>query len=722
MALTRPHLTTILVTGMLVSGAFAVQASSATAAQAATSCPAGANVWTGAAHNGSWGTPGNWSQGNAPGTSSTTEDVCLPDSATPYAVTLAPFQYINNINNPPVAQLSVNSLTVGNGASLIIRGASSNGNYSSSGGDVTALQLFNGGSISAGGTLELLATDDNDGGGASDNGGRGQITGATLTNAGTFVSASQTTQGSAQSHQNELGIGLNDLPGSTATVSSGILRVDNANKIINQGTWTVAAGATMLAQYNGFTQSGATSFVNDSSYFNNGTTVMNQSDHGGIGNEESNPIIWTQQAGSVTGNPIQFTDGAELADAAGTGSFLFDHQEGQLAGTIPAGQTVTVEADSYGSNAYLNTFQLDGPQVVNQGTILLHIPNVSADNQTAIRMTGGQLTNQGTVKAVADVPNLVNELDVSVANAHGANLTVASGTLMATNGQTFTNDGMINIAPAAQLEETANQFLTGPETFTNASDGTIAPQIAGASSFGTLQLGPDSTVHLAGTVSPTLVGGYAPAAHATFAAFPISSGQTPKISGTFGAVSGGFVADYSHESAGSPYIGLVYGSAGSTGPTTGTAPKPSTLGYGKTSVMGTTVRLTLTCSPGAGCPQATVKATIRVREKGHTILGIASNKTKSSKGITVKVIVLATHGVKVGAGKSTTVSIALNATGRRLLAKFHSLRVSMTVSTSGKVRKTVTVTVTLPKPKKAGKTRAAAHLLGPAAFPAARAN
>ena len=501
------------VLALLVSclSAAAVLAGGTTAAQAATACPAGANTWTGNAHDGSWGTPGNWSQGNAPGTTSTTEDVCLPDSATAYTVTLAPFQYNNNINNPPEAHLSANSLTVGNGATLVIHGASSNGNYSSSGDDTTQLALTNGGSISTGGTLELLATDDNDGGGASDNGGRGSITGpggggggGTLTNAGTITSVSQTTQGSAISHQNELGITLQ--------------------------------------------------------------------------------------------------------------------------------------------------------------------------------------------------------------NAPGANLAVTGGTLVADNGQTLTNDGTITIAPGAQLNESPSLFIRA-DTFTNAADGTIAAQIAAASSFGTIHFGGNTTVNLGGALAPSAVNGYAPAVGSAFALIPLDSnvafGLNPKVTGTFGVVSGGFAADYSHETTSPAYIGVVYGAAGGTGgptptptPTPPPPPKPSTLGYGTASVKGIAVRLTLTCSAGGGCTRATVRETIRVRVKGRTILGIATGKTKSTKKIKIKVLVIGTRSLTPASGRSTTVAVSLNATGRRLLARFHRLRLTVTVATGGKVRKTYTPTVNQPKARK----------------------
>ena len=481
----------------------------ASAAQAATVCPAGANTWTGNANDGLWGTPGNWSQGNAPGTAYTTEDVCLPDSATPYTVTLAPFQYLNSINNPPEAHLSANSLTVGNEATLVIHGASSNGNYSSSGDDTTSLALASGGSISTSGTLELLATDDNDGGGASDNGGRGSITGGTLTNAGTITSVSQTTQGSDTSHQNELGITLQ--------------------------------------------------------------------------------------------------------------------------------------------------------------------------------------------------------------NAHGATLAVTGGTLVVDNAQTLTNDGTITIAPGAQLNESPSLF-GGADTFTNAADGTIEAQIAAASNFGTIHFGGNTTVNLGGALAPSAVDDYAPAVGSAFAVFPLDSnvafGLSPRVTGTFGSVSGGFAADYSHETTSPAYIGVVYGASGGGGipsPTPSpspspapspTAPRPSTLGYGKASAKGSTVRVTLSCSTGGGCKTATIRETIRVRTTRGRILGIAFSKARSTKHAKVQVLTVGTRRLTPASDTQTTATVTLNATGRRLLARFHRLRLKVTVSTGGKIHKTYIRTVHQTKAKR----------------------
>jgi hypothetical protein len=47
---------------------------------------------------------------------------------------------------------------------------------------------------------------------------------------------------------------------------------------------------------------------------------------------------------------------------------------------------------------------------------------------------------------------------------------------------------------------------------------------------------------------------------------------------------------------------------------------------------------------------------------------------------TKRLLVLASAGGSAGAGQSTTLRLALNATGRKLLSKLHKLRVTLVVS------------------------------------------
>jgi hypothetical protein len=62
--------------------------------------------------------------------------------------------------------------------------------------------------------------------------------------------------------------------------------------------------------------------------------------------------------------------------------------------------------------------------------------------------------------------------------------------------------------------------------------------------------------------------------------------------------------------------------------------------------------------------------------------------------------VVASGGVTLSAGGTQTLTLALNATGKSLLAKFGKLTTIVTASSAGKTIGTATVTVQKTKPKK----------------------
>ncbi len=666
----------------------AIFGAAAAAAQAACT-----DTWTGARSN-VWGDAGNWSAGHVPGGPNATEDVCLPSGAANYPVQLTYWTY----TDPPSGATSgrgntlIGDLTIASGAGLVIHGQS----YVDRGvgGQQMALTMSGTGTIAAGGSLELLASDDGSGTPESTHGGSAMINGTgSLTNAGSFSSVSTTTQATANdgTFHNQLDVSLLDQPGSSGEVTSGFLDVNSGSTLTNQSQWSVDPGAWMNVVHNGL-QTGPTTFANQGSYVNAGTTVV-----GGTGLHNEDPDVFAQ-SGPESGNPVQLKIASKLSDAAGTGSFLFNSQNGQLAGTIPPGQTVTVEADLYNTNTYLNELTLAG-NVTNQGTFVVHTPNVSTDTNTGVRLLGSQLVNQGIVDLASEAPHLINELDIPVTNQHGGSINVQSGTTWFTGGQVVTNDGTLAIAPGANAAVNSNQFLTGKETFVNAADGTIAPQLAGGAT-GTLTFGHYAVITLGGTAAPQLVGGYAPALGTEVQAFPIiTDGVT--INGTFAGVANGFTADYSHATGDSPnYIGLVYGGQAATPPPkTGATKTLSTPSVKKPTVKGSTVKLVLSCPKGNGCAKATVKATVTEKVKVKVKTG-KGKKAKTKTTIKTEKVVVASTSVTLKSGAHKTVTLTLNKTGKKLLAKAHRLALAITVSTGGKVRKTYKVTVSTKVAKK----------------------
>jgi len=105
--------------------------------------------------------------------------------------------------------------------------------------------------------------------------------------------------------------------------------------------------------------------------------------------------------------------------------------------------------------------------------------------------------------------------------------------------------------------------LNEGSTFVNAHDGTLALQLASKMRLGVFELSAPccqgaGKLTAGGTLSPTLVGGFKPAAGSTFGLFQLQGGQ---FVGTFTKVGGGFAGDYSHEAATPAYAGVVYGAS-----------------------------------------------------------------------------------------------------------------------------------------------------------------
>lgn len=130
------------------------------------------------------------------------------------------------------------------------------------------------------------------------------------------------------------------------------------------------------------------------------------------------------------------------------------------------------------------------------------------------------------------------------------------------------------------------------------------------------------------------------------------------------------------------------GGAGTTGTNTGTATQ--SLGGGSLSLgssgppvtaTSSAVTVTLDCTGASGktCT-GQVSVFVRERNRGGKVLAVLT-RLRKSKTRTVKVLVgLATY--TIAAGQIKTVTVALNATGRSLLKRFHRLTVAVNVNVS----------------------------------------
>jgi hypothetical protein len=243
----------------------------------------------------------------------------------------------------------------------------------------------------------------------------------------------------------------------------------------------------------------------------------------------------------------------------------------------------------------------------------------------------------------------------------------------------------------------------------NAADGTFSPQIAGASSFGAVQLtGPccngPGTFTAGGTLAPALLGGFVPTAGQEFAAFELDGGR---FEGTFPGVGSGFTADYSHESSEPAFVGAVYGTlagGGGGSSTAGTStggsssrggPAPAPLVHVVSAAGGPgNLAVTLSCPAGAGaCQAAILQATVTEHLKGSKVAAISAKKSKKKPAAKTRQVVIASGGATLAAGTTKSFTLTLNGAGSALLAKYGKLAAKVTVSSAGKTIGTATITL-----------------------------
>lgn len=569
------------------------------------------------AASGSWTSATSWTPAGVPGPS---DDVCL-SAAGSYTVTV-----------PAIAGgVQVRSLTVGGGTgsqTLEIVGQSvPDAGVTQHG---SSLNAANGGTIASNGEIVLDATD----GGTTATpgetaGGSATLAGGAFTNNGVILALSE----SAMQLRDHLRVPLTNAAGGTVQVAGGFLDYDNGTTFQNDGTLRVDGASYFLVRTDPLLS------ATPSQLTNAGSVVAS----GGVNVEGA---TWTQAGGSVTGDIVRIANGA-LDYRSGTGSFILSEQfgptPGRLSGTIPAGQTVTVSGGSFGWPDLSGWIvQLAGDQVVNRGTLVFE----SGDDDQAVKggpavVQGSPLLNYGTISArggrYGDSTTYPVYLRSNVTNMAGGSINV-QGVVMQDSGNAVVNDGTVQLDGRYVLS--TSSVATGSSTFANPPDGTISLSIF-ASSPGRFEVGDGSTLNAGGTLLPTLAVGYRAAQGQVFAALPITGGR---IAGRFATVGGGFSADYSHTA----FIGVRYGAR--VGPVQG--------GRGMLTVP-------LACpAGGATCPKLVVRLTAVERAKVRVGKG-----THRRTHLRVRTVAIASGGVTLAAGRERTLTLRLNALGRRLLAR-----------------------------------------------------
>jgi hypothetical protein len=150
---------------------------------------------------------------------------------------------------------------------------------------------------------------------------------------------------------------------------------------------------------------------------------------------------------------------------------------------------------------------------------------------------------------------------------------------------------------------------------------------------------------------------------------------------------------------GGPGGGVTGGPGGVTGGPGGVTGGPGAvtgagkLRVGRAKVVGSILRVSLSCSR-APC-RVMLKLTGTKTLKGNRVVAEAAATRKH------KLVTFATARVALTAGQSKTIRLALNATGKQLLAEFHQLRATLNISEFGKLLSSEKVTFRVIKHKAA---------------------
>ena len=397
--------------------------------------------------------------------------------------------------------------------------------------------------ITAHGRLVLSSTDGGEKAKGVPYGGDAVVSGGPFANYGAVTMMVQDANNKAANYT-QFYSALTNEPKASVTDQSGLLDV---NSVTNDGTWTVAPGASMDLAF----QTPGSGYA--AGVFTTSGTVTNS---GAISAQGG---TWSQLGGAVAGNPVALQVGTKLVDHAGAAKFVVNVENASLVGTVPKGQTITVVGEVYGyqgENYNSTTLGLGGTTVVNDGTIVLDAQGTKTGGGAAV-INDGTLRNNGTVLAEVTHSSWTVSWQIGLTNNRSGKVAVTSGTINESGGGSDVNAGAVTIAPGAVW------LLQEGSAFTNQSGGSIVTQIAGPTRFGQFQIANpccngDGAVNAGGVLVAVLVGGYRPPANKEFPIFQLFGGR---FAGTFSRVRGGFSADYKHETTAPAFVGIIYGKA-----------------------------------------------------------------------------------------------------------------------------------------------------------------
>jgi hypothetical protein len=387
---------------------------------------------------------------------------------------------------------------------------------------------------------------------------------------------------------------------------------------------------------------------------NEGTFVIKS------GGEPATPGSYDQGNGSETGNPISIGQDSALSYTGSGASSVEVHDSLTMTGDIAAGQKLQSD---------IGTVLTEASSFTNAGAIVLNDNYYGGGGGPAkIALSSGTFTNTGTIL--------------------GESGDAFSGDVI--------NSGTITLTPGSLWEQESGAF-------TNAAAGTISPQIS-SKALGLIQLDTGTSFTAGGTLAPVLTEGFLPSPGQEFNVVNTRGGTW---SGSFGAVANGFGADYRS----SEYIAAIYGSPSigptpastTTPPPTPPTPVPAPIAARAATALVSAIAgvagkvlVKLSCPAGGpACASATVKVSVTEHFDGGRLTAVSAKHETKAKNKT-KVVVIATKSISLAAGEQAGLSLALNATGSKLLAKHRKLQALVSVSAAGKTIRTQKLTITRP--------------------------
>ncbi len=357
--------------------------------------------------SGNWSSPGNWLPARVP----TSSDVaCIYASGT-YTVDMTGSE-------------TVGAVQISDGASgtqtLKVDGSSTNVNLSV-------------GAASTVGSTGVLALNPNSSGGYADISGAG---GVTVTSGG-VLSTSFTGTGDVPAY---IETPLTNQAGGTVTIGAPDTRQDSNTLTTNSGTFSVASGGNLAV-------TGGSSFTNTA-----GTLTL-------TGTMTETNGTFTQSGASDSGNAVNVID-VTLADSAGTGSFDDIGSGSTLTGTIPVGQTVTVDGRT-------TNVSLAVTGVTDDGTLALSSNSSGGYAQITGSGSGLTVASGGVLStSLASVSSVPVYIETPLTNQVGGIVTISAPDTRQDSNTLTTNSGAFTVASGGNLSVTGGSSFTNTGTLT----------------------------------------------------------------------------------------------------------------------------------------------------------------------------------------------------------------------------------------------------------------